>query len=198
MELDDFKNSWQQFSNKYTKQQYLDETQINALLQNRVFSALKKLKQALWLDVAIFVSITVILIIASFSSLLFIAKPLFFMLILLWFINLPIYIITYIQLHQFDKKANNNIKQSLQTLITRIKWSLFMSQIAGFLSPIVGIFGGYYAIHQNIYIDTFLQLLGISSLIALLYLLFLRWYLRKNIGTYYKHLKVCLQEFEET
>ena len=197
MELDDFKNNWQQFSNKRTKQQHLNETQIKSLLETRVVSALKKLKRALWLDVAIFVSITAILLIASFSSLHFIAKPLFLILILLWFINLPIYIISYIKLQQINSKTNQNIKQSLQSLVTRIKWSLYMSQIAGFLSPLVGIFGGYYAIHQTIYSNTFLRLLGISIFITLLYFPFLKWYLQKNIGTYYEHLKDCLKEFED-
>jgi hypothetical protein len=197
MELDDFKNNWQQFSDKHTEQQHLNETQINDLLQNRVFSALKKLKKALWIDVAIFASISILLFIASFSTLHFIAKSLFFMLILLWLINLPIYIITYIKLHQFDSKQNKNIKQNLQHLVSRIKWSLLISRIAGFLSPFFGIFGGYYAIHQTLYADTFWQLLGISFIIALLYFPFLKWYLNKNIGTYYEHLKACLEEFED-
>ena len=50
MELDDFKNSWQQFSNKNIEQQYLNETQIDNLLKNRVATALKKLENALFLD----------------------------------------------------------------------------------------------------------------------------------------------------
>ncbi|MGB1207226.1 MAG: hypothetical protein ACPG5B_16380 [Chitinophagales bacterium] len=197
MELDDFKKKWQQFSDKHIEQQHLNEAQLNVLLKKRVVSALKKLKKAFWLDVAIFASISIMLFIASFSTLHFIAKPLLFMLILLWLINLPIYIATYIKLHQFNDKKNKNIKQNLQSLVTRIKWSLSISQIAGILSPFVGIFGGYYAIHQTIYADTFWQLLGISSIIALLYFPFLRWYLNKNIGTYYEHLKACLHEFED-
>ena len=195
MELDDFKNSWQQFSNKNIEQQYLNETQIDNLLKNRVATALKKLENALFLDTIIFALLSIILLIASFSTLHFIARPLFLILILLWIINLPIYIITYIKLHQFDDRQDKNIKQNLEGLVVRIKWSLYLSQLAGLLSPFIGIFGGYYAIHETIYADTFWQLLAISSIVTLCYFPFLKWYLNKHIGTYYQHLKNCLQEF---
>ena len=44
MELDDFKNSWQQFSNKHLEQQHLDETQINVLLQTEFSNIILILK----------------------------------------------------------------------------------------------------------------------------------------------------------
>ncbi len=199
MDLDDFKSEWQQQTNQ--DETVLSEQQIEALLQSRTKGTIGQLKRNLWIDFAIMVVFSVVLLFCTF----YISKknPAYArgVYVLIGVLALGYSIFTaysWMRLRQVIK-PKDTLKSALEKLVRRIENGMLGMRIASVLAPTIGLLYARFLIQGTAMFEflPLLKILGIGLVIGLLYYPLANWYVKKMAGTQCEELKSCLKELEE-
>lgn len=196
-ELDDLKNSWQDYSDLHTQQNQLSPQEIERLLQERTSGTIGKLKRNMFIDMGIMFSSILGLIVLSFCIsnerailLLRLLAPFFIV------VSAPFYFLGHAQLNKIIK-AKNSLKENIQQLIKSYEWQQKLVLVLGTFSPAIGYLLGVFIVDDRDLFDP-QQLpthLGIMLLVTIAYIPMMRWYVKKMVGQHLAYLKKCLEEF---
>lgn len=197
MELDDLKNTWQQFSKAQLEQHHLDAEQIKRSLENRTFSAIGKIRRALSIDMALLAFFTLLALLYA----LFYNRQLLRLLLLafgfIWAFTLFVNVGIHLLLNRVVN-ARADLRSSLLVLVSRLGIGLKTAYALSVIMPVVGVFFGYvWTSSHSLTWKIALLLLAIGLGMGIIFYPIMRWYTQKMLGNHYAELKQCLQELEE-
>ena len=209
IELDNLKNIWKDNIDSNIDKQHIEQEKIRELLNRRSTNIIDKLRKNLLLEICMF---CFCLLLISCVPFYFNSKEVTLLCgIVVTIIFIP-YLIYYIKKYQELKKFfsyNQNIKSSLQLLISQLErylsiyfWgSLLLTPISGFLSGFAILYE-MKALGFLLYFDVFSSstlsmILSFALLLTLISYPIMKWYIRKLYGQYLEKLKDCLKELQE-
>lgn len=197
MELDDLKNTWQQYSKAQEEQHQLDAEQIRQALEKRTFTAVGKIRRALSIDMAIlaFFTIAVLLYALLFN------KPMLSMLLLVFGLVWAFTLFVNIGVHSLLNRIANakaDLKTSLQILVKKIGAGLRTINTLAVFAPLAGVFIGFLSTApEELTWHIALLLLVVGGIMGAAFFPLMRWYTNKLVGQHYNELRQCLLELEE-
>ncbi|OWY20432.1 hypothetical protein C7N43_30550 [Sphingobacteriales bacterium UPWRP_1] len=197
MELDDLKNTWQQFSKAQLEQHHLDAEQIKRSLENRTFSAIGKIRRALSIDMALLAFFTLL---ALLYALLYNRQLLRLLLLafgLIWAFTLIVNIGIHLLLNRVVN-ARADLRSSLSVLVNRLGTGIKTVYVLSVVMPVTGVFFGFiWTAPHNLSLQLTLLLLAIGLGIGIVFYPVMRWYIKKMLGNHYAELRQCLHELNE-
>lgn len=197
MELDDLKNTWQQFSKAQLEQHRLDAEQIKRSLENRTFSAIGKIRRALSIDMALLAFFTLLALLYALLYNLQLLRLLLLAFGLIWAFTLLVNVGIHLLLNRVVN-ARADLRSSLSVLVSRLGKGITTAYALSVIMPVAGVFFGYVWTNTHpLTWQTALLLLAIGLGMGIIFYPIMRWYTKKMLDNHYAELKQCLQELEE-
>jgi hypothetical protein len=209
IELEDLKSIWSNKIEKDIGQQKVEQEKIRLLLNKKSTNIIDRVRKNLLGEIIMF---CICLVLVACVPFYFHSKEVSILCAVVVVVIFIPYLVYYIKKYSELKRFfsyNENIKSSLQLLITQLEkylniyfWgSLLLTPVSGFLSGFAILYE-MKALGFLLYFDVFSSatlslILSFALLLTLLSYPVMKWYIRKLYGQHLEKLKDCLKELEE-
>jgi hypothetical protein len=210
IELEDLKCIWSNKIEKDIGQQKVEQEKIRLLLNKKSTNIIDRVRKNLLGEIVMF---CICLVLVACVPFYFHSKEVSILCVVVIAVIFIPYLIYYIKKYSELKRFfsyNENIKSSLQLLITQLEKYLNLYFWGSFLlTPVSGFLSGFAILYEMkalgflLYFDVFSSatislILSFALLLTLLSYPVMKWYIRKLYGQHLEKLKDCLKELNET